>query len=305
MQPITPPGRRGKRWGCSRAIREKIEKDTYQRFLGMPETLPPYITGPLISSRDDAFQRFTIERRRRMQACTRGLKFEELFYVQLNILRYASDHRRKYRGYIFPARGRSLQPFYQNNLQFELTGAQKRVMHEIRADMCSGKQMNRLCYKGDVGSGAKRSLALMSMLIAIDNGFLRLASWHRQSSISSPSVYRAWMCAWNCSRASKARNARKCSTDLSTGQREDTGGTHAIIEDPVQFAHLGPVVDEQHRFGVKQRRQIVGQSDNPPHVLVMTEPSPHARTIYGDLDVNVIDEATGPQAVQTIHRFDR
>lgn len=316
MQPYYSTTEKMKKMGMqSRAI-EKIEKTLIEKIPSpMPETLPPYITGPLhLISRDDAFRMIHYPKNAdEMQHARVRLKFEELFYVQLNILRYASDHRRKYRGYIFPHVGDLFNHFYQNNLQFELTGAQKRVMHEIRADMCSGKQMNRL-LQGDVGSG-KTLVALMSMLIAIDNGF--------QACIMAPTEILAEQHLVTIKEflqgmdvrvelltgIVKGKKRKEVLDGLIDGSVKILVGTHAIIEDPVQFAHLGlAVVDEQHRFGVKQRAKLWGKSDNPPHVLVMTAtpiPRTLAMTIYGDLDVSVIDELPpGRKPIQTIHKFD-
>jgi ATP-dependent DNA helicase RecG len=316
MQPYYSTTEKMKKMGMqSRAI-EKIEKTLIEKIPSpMPETLPPYITGPLhLISRDDAFRMIHYPKNAdEMQHARVRLKFEELFYVQLNILRYASDHRRKYRGYIFPHVGDLFNHFYQNNLQFELTGAQKRVMHEIRADMCSGKQMNRL-LQGDVGSG-KTLVALMSMLIAIDNGF--------QACIMAPTEILAEQHLVTIKEFLQGMNVRvELLTGIVKGKKRKgvldglidgsvkiLVGTHAIIEDPVQFAHLGlAVVDEQHRFGVKQRAKLWSKSDNPPHVLVMTAtpiPRTLAMTIYGDLDVSVIDELPpGRKPIQTIHKFD-
>lgn len=316
MQPYYSTTEKMKKMGMqSRAI-EKIEKTLIEKIPSpMPETLPPYITGPLhLISRDDAFRMIHYPKNAdEMQHARVRLKFEELFYVQLNILRYASDHRRKYRGYIFPHVGDLFNHFYQNNLQFELTGAQKRVMHEIRADMCSGKQMNRL-LQGDVGSG-KTLVALMSMLIAIDNGF--------QACIMAPTEILAEQHLVTIKEFLQGMDVRvELLTGIVKGKKRKgvldglidgsvkiLVGTHAIIEDPVQFAHLGlAVVDEQHRFGVKQRAKLWSKSDNPPHVLVMTAtpiPRTLAMTIYGDLDVSVIDELPpGRKPIQTIHKFD-
>lgn len=316
MQPYYSTTEKMKKMGMqSRAI-EKIEKTLIEKIPSpMPETLPPYITGPLhLISRDDAFRMIHYPKNAdEMQHARVRLKFEELFYVQLNILRYASDHRRKYRGYIFPHVGDLFNHFYQNNLQFELTGAQKRVMHEIRADMCSGKQMNRL-LQGDVGSG-KTLVALMSMLIAIDNGF--------QACIMAPTEILAEQHLVTIKEflqgmdvrvelltgIVKGKKRKEVLDGLIDGSVKILVGTHAIIEDPVQFAHLGlAVVDEQHRFGVKQRAKLWSKSDNPPHVLVMTAtpiPRTLAMTIYGDLDVSVIDELPpGRKPIQTIHKFD-
>ena len=241
------------------------------------------------------------------------LKFEELFYVQLNILRYASDHRRKYKGYSFAHVGKAFNDFYAQNLPFELTGAQKRVMREIRSDMNCGQQMNRL-LQGDVGSG-KTLVALMSMLIAIDNGF--------QACMMAPTEILAEQHLTTIKEflkglpirvelltgIVKGKQRKAILEGLDTGEVQILVGTHAVIEDTVQFARLGlAVIDEQHRFGVAQRARLWAKSQNPPHILVMTAtpiPRTLAMTIYGDLDVSVIDELPpGRKPIQTIHKFD-
>jgi ATP-dependent DNA helicase RecG len=241
------------------------------------------------------------------------LKFEELFYVQLNILRYASDHRRKYRGYIFEHVGDKFNHFYHENLPFPLTGAQKRVMHEIRADMGSGRQMNRL-LQGDVGSG-KTLVALMSMLIAIDNGYQTcimapteiLAEQHFatiKEFLINMDVHVELLTG-----IVKGKRREAVMKGLLDGSVDILIGTHAVIEDTVQFARLGfVVVDEQHRFGVAQRAKLWSKSENPPHVLVMTAtpiPRTLAMTLYGDLDVSVIDELPpGRKPIETTHLYD-
>ena len=248
-----------------------------------------------------------------MQRAQVRLKFEELFYVQLNILRYAHDQRRKYRGYVFTQVGSLFHFFYHNNLPFELTNAQKRVMHEIRNDMATGQQMNRL-VQGDVGSG-KTLVALMSMLIAIGNGFQAcmmapteiLAEQHfatirkflRQMPVRIELL----------TGIVKGKKREEILNGLLTGEVQILVGTHAVIEDNVQFSRLGlAVVDEQHRFGVAQRAKLWGKSQQPPHILVMTAtpiPRTLAMTIYGDLDVSVIDELPpGRKPIQTIHKYD-
>ena len=248
-----------------------------------------------------------------MQKAQVRLKLEELFYVQLNILRYASDQRRKYRGYIFNRIGDVFNHFYAHNLPFELTGAQKRVMHEIRADMCSGRQMNRL-LQGDVGSG-KTLVALMTMLIALDNGYQAclmapteiLAEQHLQTirDFLQGMDIRVELLTGIV----KGKKRQAILDDLATGDIQILVGTHAVLEDPVVFSRLGiAVIDEQHRFGVAQRAKLWNKSANPPHVLVMTAtpiPRTLAMTIYGDLDVSVIDELPpGRKPIQTIHKFD-
>ena len=311
MQPYYVTTEKMKKAGMqSRAI-ELLEKLPSP----LPETLPPYIVEPLhLISRDRAFRQIHYPKTAdEMQQARLRLKFEELFYVQLNILRYASDHRRKYRGYMFSQVGRFFNTFYTQNLPFQLTNAQKRVIREIRADMHSGRQMNRL-LQGDVGSG-KTLVALMSMLIALDNGF--------QACIMAPTEILAEQHLTTIKEflhgidvrielltgVVQGKRRQEVLAGLATGNVHILVGTHAVIENTVQFARLGfVVVDEQHRFGVAQRAKLWSKSDNPPHVLVMTAtpiPRTLAMTIYGDLDVSVIDELPpGRKPIQTIHKYD-
>ena len=241
------------------------------------------------------------------------LKFEELFYVQLNILRYAKDRQRKYRGYVFETVGEIFNTFYSKNLPFELTGAQKRVLREIRQDVGCGKQMNRL-LQGDVGSG-KTLVALMSMLMALDNGFQAcmmapteiLANQHYDTirELLFGMDVRVELLTGSV----KGKKREAILAGLLTGDVHILIGTHAVIEDTVNFASLGlAVIDEQHRFGVAQRASLWSKSVQPPHVLVMTAtpiPRTLAMTLYGDLDVSVIDELPpGRKPIATIHQFD-
>lgn len=241
------------------------------------------------------------------------LKFEELFYIQLNILRYAKDRQQKYRGFIFRRVGDVFNTFYARKLPFELTGAQKRVMKEIRNDVGSGRQMNRL-LQGDVGSG-KTLVALMSMLIALDNGYQAcmmapteiLANQHFETICSMLDGLDVRVELLTGSVRKKKRE--EIHTGLLTGEVKILIGTHAVLEDTVSFSSLGLVViDEQHRFGVAQRARLWTKNDTPPHVLVMTAtpiPRTLAMTLYGDLDVSVIDELPpGRKPIATIHRFD-
>ena len=241
------------------------------------------------------------------------LKFEELFYVQLNILRYAKDRQRKYRGYVFETVGEIFNTFYSKNLPFELTGAQKRVLREIRQDVGCGKQMNRL-LQGDVGSG-KTLVALMSMLMALDNGFQAcmmapteiLANQH-YDTIREP-LFGMDVRVELLTGSVKGKKREAILAGLLTGDVHILIGTHAVIEDTVNFASLGlAVIDEQHRFGVAQRARLWSKSVQPPHVLVMTAtpiPRTLAMTLYGDLDVSVIDELPpGRKPIATIHQFD-
>lgn len=315
MQPYYSTTEKMKKMGLTSRAIEKIAKTLIEKIPELPETLPDFITKRLhLASRNEAFRHIHYPHsHQELQKAQVRLKFEELFYVQLNILRYASDQRRKYRGYVFSRVGEIFNCFYKNNLPFSLTEAQKRVMHEIRADMCSGRQMNRL-LQGDVGSG-KTLVALMTMLIALDNGFQAcmmapteiLAEQHVQT-------IREFLKGMDIrvellTGIVKGKKRQAILDALACGEVQILVGTHAIIEETVQFAHLGiAVIDEQHRFGVEQRAKLWNKSQNPPHVLVMTAtpiPRTLAMTIYGDLDVSVIDELPpGRKPIQTLHKFD-
>jgi len=316
MQPHYGTSERMKKAGITSRTMEKLTKGLLEQMQApLTETLPPFITNALhLASRDEAMRGVHYPHNNdELQRAQMRLKFEELFYVQLNILRYANYHRRKYRGYNFSKIGQYFNDFYHNNLPFELTGAQKRVMHEIRNDMDSGRQMNRL-VQGDVGSG-KTLVALMAMLIAVDNGFQAclmapteiLAEQHLATVLQM--LKRTGVTAELLTGIVKGKRRTDVLQRLASGELHILVGTHALLEDNVQFANLGlAVVDEQHRFGVKQRAKLWGKNDNPPHVLVMTAtpiPRTLAMTIYGDLDVSVIDELPpGRKPIQTLHKYD-
>ena len=316
MQPYYMTTERMKKAGINSRAMEKMTKTLVTKLPEtLPETLPPYITGPLhLISRLEALRQIHYPHNaREMQQARYRLKFEELFYVQLNILRYASDHRRKYRGYIFSRAGAQLNDFYRNHLPFDLTNAQKRVVREIRDDMASGRQMNRL-LQGDVGSG-KTLVALMAMLIAIGNGYQAcimapteiLAEQHLatiRQMLEDMDIHVELLTG-----VVKGRRRADILDRLSKGEIDILVGTHAVIEDAVVFARLGlAVVDEQHRFGVAQRARLWAKSEMPPHILVMTAtpiPRTLAMTLYGDLDVSVIDELPpGRKPIQTLHKYD-
>lgn len=241
------------------------------------------------------------------------LKFEELFYLQLNILRYSKLRQHKLGGFVFGQIGDYFNNFYKNNLPFELTGAQKRVLREIRIDVGSGRQMNRL-LQGDVGSG-KTLVGLMTMLMAVDNGF--------QACLMAPTEILATQHYEGIKQllegtgleivlltgSTKKKQREYIHAGLRDGSIHFVVGTHALIEDAVQFHNLGMVIiDEQHRFGVEQRSKLWRKNTRPPHVLVMTAtpiPRTLAMTVYGDLDVSVIDELPpGRKPIQTIHQYD-
>lgn len=249
----------------------------------------------------------------RLRKAQYRLKFEELFYVQLNILRYSKERQMKFRGLNFSKVGDYFNDFYFNNLPFQLTGAQKRVIKEIRNDTGSGRQMNRL-LQGDVGSG-KTLVALMSMLIALDNGYQAcmmapteiLAQQHYESL--KKLLFGMNVRVELLTGSIKGKKRETILNALLTGDVNILIGTHAVLEDNVNFSSLGIVViDEQHRFGVAQRAKLWSKSNTPPHILVMTAtpiPRTLAMTLYGDLDVSVIDELPpGRKPIKTVHQFD-
>jgi len=317
MQPYYSTTEKMKDRGMHSRAMEKLTKTLVTKIpLGaIQETLLPSMVSRLhLISREEAFRKIhypqSLDDVQRAQV---RLKFEELFFVQLNILRYVSENRQKYRGCIFGKIGPAFNTFFSEQLPFELTGAQKRVMHEIRDDMRSGHQMNRL-LQGDVGSG-KTLVALLTMLIAIDNGFQAcimapteiLAEQHLDTikGFLGDMAVRVELLTG----VVKGKRRREVLDDLAQGKVDILVGTHAVIENAVQFKRLGvAVIDEQHRFGVAQRAKLWTKSENPPHVLVMTAtpiPRTLAMTIYGDLDVSVIDELPpGRKPVMTIHKYD-
>jgi ATP-dependent DNA helicase RecG len=241
------------------------------------------------------------------------LKFEELFFIQLKLLKQKNRREKKYAGFIFSKVGTYFNDFYSNHLPFNLTNAQKKVIKEIRTDMGSGKQMNRL-LQGDVGSG-KTLVALMNMLIAIDNDFQAclmapteiLAIQHFETI--SQLVIRLNLKVGLLTGSKKIKERRLLNQQLQNGEIHILIGTHALLEDEVKFKNIGLVViDEQHRFGVAQRAKMWTKNSQSPHVLIMSAtpiPRTLAMTLYGDLDVSVIDELPpGRKSIQTIHRFD-
>ena len=315
LQPYYNTTEKMKKSGLNSRAIERLTKTLIERLPTQPETIPDFIYQPLhLVGRDEALRTVHYPQNAKdLERARLRLKFEELFFIQLNILRYASDQRRKYRGYVFSKVGNAFNTFYKQYLPFPLTGAQKRVIREIHKDMGSGRQMNRL-LQGDVGSG-KTLVALMSMLLAIDNGY--------QACIMAPTEILAEQHLQTIMGFLKDMDLRVALlTGIVKGKRREEVleglldgtinilvGTHAVIEDTVQFARLGfVVVDEQHRFGVAQRAKLWNKSANPPHVLVMTAtpiPRTLAMTLYGDLDVSIIDELPpGRKPIRTTHVFD-
>ena len=316
LQPYYNTTEKMKRAGLNSHALEKLMANAFALLQGeMPETLSPRIVEEHhLMSLDEALRNIHFPQNPdRLRKAQYRLKFEELFYIQLNILRYTKDRQRKFRGPYFGKVGEVFNTFYSQNLPFQLTGAQKRVIKEIRKDMGSGRQMNRL-LQGDVGSG-KTLVALMSMLIALDNGYQTcmmapteiLAAQHFET-------IRQMLFGMNVRvellmGSVKGKKRKEILKGLLTGEVQILIGTHAVLEDTVNFSSLGMVViDEQHRFGVAQRAKLWAKNACPPHVLVMTAtpiPRTLAMTLYGDLDVSVIDELPpGRKPIQTIHQFD-
>ncbi|MDA0936540.1 MAG: ATP-dependent DNA helicase RecG [Bacteroidetes bacterium] len=279
------------------------------------ETLPEYIRNPyqLIDKNTALMNIHFPKDQNTLTAALNRLKYEELFFIQLQLLMKNLQRKQKIKGFIFKKVGDHFNTFFNKNLPFELTEAQKRVIREIRKDIGNGQQMNRL-LQGDVGSG-KTVVALMVMLIAADNGFQSclmapteiLAKQHFASlkSMMGDSTIHIGLLTGSSKKAERAQLAEQ----LESGDLNILIGTHAVIEDKVQFKNLGlAVVDEQHRFGVAQRAKLWRKNSIPPHVLVMTAtpiPRTLAMSVYGDLDISVIDELPpGRKKVKTIHRYD-
>ncbi len=316
LQPYYNTTEKMKRAGLNSHALEKLMNNAFALLQGtLPETLSDHLVEKHhLMPLDEALRNIHFPQSpEKLRHAQYRLKFEELFYVQLNILRYTKDRQRKYRGLVFERVGEVFNTFYAQNLPFQLTGAQKRVIKEIRKDMGSGRQMNRL-LQGDVGSG-KTLVALMSMLIALDNGYQAcmmapteiLAAQHYetiQQLLFGMNVRVELLMG-----SVKGKKREEILKGLLTGEVQILIGTHAVLEDTVNFTSLGMVViDEQHRFGVAQRAKLWAKNTCPPHVLVMTAtpiPRTLAMTLYGDLDVSVIDELPpGRKPIQTIHQFD-
>ncbi|MBT7040595.1 MAG: ATP-dependent DNA helicase RecG [Bacteroidetes bacterium] len=282
----------------------------------IPEILPAEILKKFkLISRKEAYQIIHFPKDlAEVEKARNRLKFEELFVLQFELLKYKQNRGKAYKGFMFTTVGEYFNTFYHNILPFELTNAQKRVIKEIRIDMKSGRQMNRL-LQGDVGSG-KTIVALMSMLIAIDNGYQAviiapteiLANQHFQNMQSL--TQELGLQVGLLTGSSKAAVRKKLDEELRSGNMHIVIGTHALLEEKVVFKKLGlAIIDEQHRFGVAQRARLWAKSKTPPHVLVMTAtpiPRTLAMTFYGDLDTSVIDELPpGRKEIITKHYFEK
>ncbi|MCM1152294.1 MAG: ATP-dependent DNA helicase RecG [Muribaculum sp.] len=286
-----------------------------REFADLPETLPRELIASmnLMPLREAFYNMHLPADDNSLSRARMRLKFEELFYLELNIVRYARKRSMKLRGNVFSKIGKYFNDFFYNVLPFNLTDAQKRVLKEIRSDMRTGRQMNRL-LQGDVGSG-KTMVAFMSMLMAIDNGFQ--ACMMAPTEILAAQHYEnltKWCEAIGIKCAlltgnTKIRERRKIHTGLLSGDINIVVGTHALLESKVEFANLGfAVIDEQHRFGVAQRAKMWMKNSIPPHILVMTAtpiPRTLAMTVYGDLEVSVIDQLPpGRKPIQTMLCYD-
>lgn len=317
MQPIYPSTEKLTNKGISNRVLIKVMQqlfvETKGRFI---ETLSPELLDNLkLISKSEAL--FNIHFPQNQESLSRAqfrLKFEELFYIQLQLILKNLIHKSKIKGFPFYQVGDYFNAFFSNHLPFDLTHAQKRVLKEIRADLGSNAQMNRL-LQGDVGSG-KTIVAFMSMLIALDNDFQ--ACLMAPTEILSVQHYNGlvdWCNKLNISiqlltGSTKTSKRKEIHEKLENGELQVLIGTHALLEDKVKFKNLGlAIIDEQHRFGVAQRSKLWHKNTSPPHILVMTAtpiPRTLAMSVYGDLDISIIDELPpGRQAIKTVHRYDK
>lgn len=325
MQPVYPSTETLANRGISnRAINKMMQQLFLETQAKFSETLPDYLTAELklIPKNAALFNIHFPKSAETLEKAQFRLKFEELFYIQIQLITQNLIRKHKIKGHPFTKVGKNFNDFYKNHLPFELTNAQKRVIKEIRNDMGSNAQMNRL-LQGDVGSG-KTIVALMSMLIALDNGFQSclmapteiLANQHFNGLLELAKELNINIKLLTGS--TKIATRRIIHEELENGSLHILIGTHALLEDKVKFKNLGlAVIDEQHRFGVEQRSKLWRKSSPspseggeivPPHVLVMTAtpiPRTLAMSLYGDLDISVIDELPpGRRPIQTVHRFD-
>jgi ATP-dependent DNA helicase RecG len=316
MQPVYPSTEMLTNKGVSNRVIQKMMQSLFEELnTGFIETLSKEIIAKhsLISKSEALFNIHFPKSQELLTKAQYRLKFEELFFIQLRLIRKKLIRKSKIKGYPFNKVGEKFNSFYKNNLPFDLTNAQKRVLKEIRKDVASNAQMNRL-LQGDVGSG-KTIVALLSMLIALDNGF--------QAAIMAPTEILATQ-HYNSIKellngldinvkiltgSVKAKERKVIHEALEDGSLHILIGTHALIEDKVKFKNLGlAIIDEQHRFGVEQRSKLWKKNELPPHILVMTAtpiPRTLAMSVYGDLDISIIDELPpGRKEIATAHRYD-
>ncbi len=316
LQPVYPSTEKLKAKGLDTKGLMKLQETLIAQISAkIPETLPAHLIAKYkLVSKEEAYKQIHFpENPQKLKLAEYRLKFEELFYIQLKLLKSKHYRKETTQSFVFEKVGHHFNTFFNEHLPFELTGAQKRVIKEIRNDVKTGKQMNRL-LQGDVGSG-KTIVAFMSMLVALDNGF--------QACLLAPTEILAQQHFKTISRlgeklglnvvlltgSTKAKARKILLPDLAEGKIHIIIGTHAILEEPVQFNNLGfVVIDEQHRFGVAQRATMHAKGKRPPHVLVMSAtpiPRTLAMTLYGDLDTSVIDELPpGRKPIQTVHYTD-
>lgn len=316
MQPIYPSTEKLTNKGITNKVTSKLLQqlflDTKARFA---ETLPNYLLNELkLIGKSDALLNIHFPKSQEELAKAQfRLKFEELFYIQMQLIAKKMVRKNKIKGFPFNAVGTHFGDFYKNYLPFELTNAQKRVIKEIRADLGSNAQMNRL-LQGDVGSG-KTIVALMTMLLALDNDFqaclmapteiLATQHYHGIKELLQGLDIKVSLLTGSVKKSAR----RIIHEELESGELHILIGTHALLEDKVQYKNLGlAIIDEQHRFGVAQRAKLWRKNTMPPHILVMTAtpiPRTLAMSLYGDLDISVIDELPpGRKPIKTVHRFD-
>ena len=317
MQPVYPSTEKLSNKGITNRVISKIMQQLFIETGGkFTETLSDNLLSELklISKKEALFNAHFPKSQELLFRAQFRLKFEELFYIQLQLIIKNLIHKSKIKGFPFDQVGTHFNSFFKDHLPFELTNAQKRVLKEIRADLGSNAQMNRL-LQGDVGSG-KTIVAFMSMLIALDNGFQ--ACLMAPTEILSVQHYNGLYGLCNklnirvkiLTGSTKTSNRKEIHESLENGDLQILIGTHALLEDKVKFKNLGlAIIDEQHRFGVTQRSKLWRKNTSPPHVLVMTAtpiPRTLAMSVYGDLDISIIDELPpGRQAIKTVHRYDK
>ncbi|MFV9550917.1 ATP-dependent DNA helicase RecG [Algibacter sp. PT7-4] len=317
MQPVYPSTEKLNNKGITNRTINKIMQQLFIETNGkFTETLSDNLRSELklISKQSALFNVHFPKNQELLSRAQFRLKFEELFYIQLQLIIKNLVHKSKIKGFPFNQVGTYFNSFFKNHLPFNLTNAQKRVLKEIRADLGSQAQMNRL-LQGDVGSG-KTIVAFMSILMALDNGFQAcLMAPTEILSVQHYNGLQEWCNKLNISisiltGSTKTSNRKKIHESLENGDLQILIGTHALLEDKVKFKNLGlAIIDEQHRFGVKQRSKLWKKNTLPPHILVMTAtpiPRTLAMSVYGDLDISIIDELPpGRKAIKTVHRYDK